>query len=190
MAKSERGLVARLGLKLLGRSIYRVRGWHFEPLPDYWERKQVIIAFPHLAWADTAMAFSGFAMTDQKGHNVIKKEAFRGLFSPVLKWLGGVPIDRTSRTGLVAQLVAEFNKRDVFQLAIVPEGTRKGTTKLKTGFWHIAKGADVQIVCWYIDNKHHTTRWVGAFRPGDDLQQDLQLLKQMYAGVGHEITSV
>lgn len=177
-------------LKMLGKAIFKIRGWRFDPLPVYWQPKQVIIGFPHSALIDTAMAFAGFAIVEQKGHIIVKKEAFRGPLAPFLRWLGAVPIDRSSPTGLVEQIVTEFQSRDVFQLALVPEGTRNGTARVKTGFWHIARGAGVPIVCWYLDSTHKRTRWVGSFEPSDDLQADLQRIKAMYAAAGHEIVGI
>jgi 1-acyl-sn-glycerol-3-phosphate acyltransferase len=176
-------------LKLLGTVIYKTRGWTFESLPDYWQPKQVIIGFPHTTWQDTMMAFAGFAMVEQKGHIVVKKEAFRWPLGGMLKGLGGVAIDRKSPTGLVAQLVAEFEARETFQLALVPEGTRKGAARLRTGFWHVAKGAGVPIVCWYLDGVNKRTRWLGQFEPGDDLDADLRLIRKLYGDAGHEITA-
>ena len=174
-------------LRILGKTIFKVRRWSFDPLPDYWQPKQVIIGFPHAKWSDTAMAFSGFAMTGQKGHIIVKAEAFRGPFGGALKALGGIAIDRSSPTGLVDQVVAEFAARETFQLALVPEGTRKGARRIKTGFWHIARGAQVPIVCWYLDSERKRTRWLGCFMPGDDMAADLQRVKQMYADAGHHI---
>lgn len=177
-------------LKLLAHGIYKTRGWTFEPLPEGWQAKQVIIGFPHTTWKDTMMAFAGFALVGQKGHVVVKREAFRGPTGRLLRALGGVAVDRSSPTGLVTQLVAEFEARESFQLALVPEGTRKGAARIRTGFWHVARGAGVPVVCWYLDNKNKRTRWLGRFEPGDDLDADLRLVKKLYAEAGHDIVGI
>lgn len=174
-------------LKILGKAIYGLRRWHFEPLPDYWQPKQVLIAFPHTDVLDTWMAFAGFAMIEQKGHIIVKKEAFFWPFATPLKALGAIPIDRKASTGIVGQMAAAFADRDEFQLALVPEGTRSKVTKLKTGFWHIAKAADVQIVLWYIDTAGKRTRWLGRIVPSDDIAADVAEIKRIYAEAGHEI---
>lgn len=179
--------MASVALKLMGKALFKVRGWTFDPLPDYWGPKQAIIGFPHTAWIDTAMAFGGFAMVEQKGHIIIKQEAFRWPYAGLLRRLGAVPIDRSAPTGLVEQVAAEFHARDTFQLALVPEGTRNGSDPLKTGFWYIARSAKVPIVCWYIDSHTKRTRWLGTFEPSDDLQADLARVKAIYAAAGHDI---
>ncbi len=50
------------------------------------------------------------------------------------KTFGGIPVFRDSPQGVVGQMVKIFNERDDFLLAIVPEGTRKDTKTIKTGF--------------------------------------------------------
>lgn len=177
-------------LRVLGRTVFALRGWSFEPLPDNWEKKQVVIGFPHSSNIDTALAFAGFAIAEQKGHVIVKKEAFRWPFGGFLRGLGAIPIDRGSASGLVAQMAKEFAARETFQLALVPEGTRKSGAKVKTGFWYIAKAAKVPILCWYLDHRQRRTRWLGRLMPGDDLQEDLRRIKRMYADAGHVIEGI
>jgi 1-acyl-sn-glycerol-3-phosphate acyltransferase len=182
--------MASLTLKLLGTTIFALRRWTFEPLPEYWQKKQVLIAFPHSEWLDTTMAFSGFAMVGVKGHIIVKQESFEGPFGSWLRQLGGIPVDRSTSTGVVEQMVAEFADREEFQLALVPEGTRNNAGRLKTGFWHIAKGANVPIVCWYLDKKNKRTRWLGWIEPTDDLERDLAEIRRLYFEAGHEIVGI
>jgi len=174
----------------IGRAIYATRGWSFEPLPSDWVAKQVVIGFPHRTWFDTVMAFAGFAIIRQRGHVMVKREAFVWPLSILLRAVGAIPVDRASASGVVDQMAAEFVRRDEFQLALVPEGTRRGATRIRTGFWHIAKAANVPIVCWYLDNTHRRTRWVGRLMPSDDLAADLRQIKQLYADAGLEIPGI
>jgi hypothetical protein len=81
----------------------------------------------------------------------------------------------------------EFHARETFVLAIVPEGTRKKVNKIKTGFWYIAKRADVPIICWYLDQETKTTRWLGRIEPGADMQEDLWKIHALYFKAGYEI---
>ena len=174
-------------LKGLAKLIYGLRGWTFQPLPDYWTEKSVIIGFPHRQNMDTVMAFAGFARVDVKGHILIKDSLFFWPVSTVLRALGGIPVDRHAPGGLVQQIAGEFETRDHFILALVPEGTRKGVTRLKSGFWHIAKTANVPILCWYLDSETKETRWVGKVVPGDSLKEDLQTIAGLYEAAGFSI---
>lgn len=172
---------------MIGKGIYKAQGWKFEETPEYWQEKQVLIAFPHTRVMDTVRAFTGFAIIKQKGHIMVKKEAFKGAFGPLLKGIGGVPVDRKSANGVVSDMVDEFSKRDTFQLSMVPEGTRGKAKRIKTGFWHIAKQAGVPITCWYLDNENKRTIWVGQVQPTDSMEDDLKVIKKMYARVGYEM---
>jgi 1-acyl-sn-glycerol-3-phosphate acyltransferase len=183
-------LMVKHTLKWAGKVIFRLRGWTFSPLPDGWQDKQVIIGFPHAAWADTAMAFSGFAIAGVKGHVIVKKEAFRWPFGWMLRKVGGISVDRSTSAGVVEQMVHEFQKRDHFQLALVPEGTRKRGAPIKTGFWHIAKGAGVPIVCWYLDAPRKQTHWLGRIEVSDDIHHDLIAIRRLYAVAGYEIEGI
>lgn len=172
-------------MSLLGRAMYRLMGWRFEPLPDYFGDKHVIIGFPHTSNMDTVRAFTGYRIIKKTGHIMIKKEWFFWPMSIVLKWLGGVPVDRRAGTGVVYQMVAQFRDRDEFLLAMVPEGTRKGVSTVKTGFWHIAKAAEVSIICWYLDNPNRCARWLGEVIPGESRKDDLLHIQRLYEDAGY-----
>ena len=173
-------------LRLVGKLFYMATGWEFEPMPDYFKNKHVLIGFPHTSNMDTIRAFFGFRIIQRTGYIMIKKEWFFWPLSMVLKALGGIPVYRDSPQGVVGQMVTRFNEQDEFLLAIVPEGTRKGVTTIKTGFWHIAKQADVSIVCWYLDNPNKVTRWLGEVIPGDDKAKDLLKIQKIYADAGYK----
>ncbi len=168
-----------------GRALYALMGWRFEPLPPYVGKKHVIIGFPHTTNMDTVRAFTGFRIVRRTGHIMIKKEAFVWPLSVVLRALGGIPVDRHAPGGAVRQMVDAFNGRDEFLLAIVPEGTRRKIRTIRTGFWHIAKAADVSIICWYLDNGNKTTRWLGEVIPGEDKMADLIRIRDLYEKAGY-----
>jgi 1-acyl-sn-glycerol-3-phosphate acyltransferase len=107
----------------------------------------VIAAGPHTSAWDFII---GLAIKNElkikEGHFLGKKELFESGFGWFFKKMGGIPVDRSSPTGLVDQVAAAFSEHDRFILAMSPEGTRKRVEKLKTGFYHIAKKASVPII--------------------------------------------
>lgn len=172
-------------LSLAGRFLYFLMGWEFEPLPPYFSRKHVIIGFPHKSNMDAVRAFIGYRIARRTGYIMVKKEWFFWPMSMVLKIVGGIPVDRSSPRGAVEQMADVFRARDEFLLAIVPEGTRKKVKTIKTGFWHIAKAADVSIICWFLDNKNRRARWLGELIPGDDMMADLIRIRDIYEKAGY-----
>ena len=175
----------KIMLSYMGRFLYLLMGWRLEPLPSYFSSKHVIIGFPHTSNMDTVRAFTGFRIIRRTGHIMIKKEAFFWPMSILLNVLGGIPVDRCASQGVVGQMVEIFNARSEFLLAVVPEGTRKKVPTIKTGFWHIAKAANVSIICWYMDNENKTARWLGEIIPGDDKMADLMLIRDIYERAGY-----
>ncbi|MCX5827700.1 MAG: 1-acyl-sn-glycerol-3-phosphate acyltransferase [Deltaproteobacteria bacterium] len=172
-------------LSLVGKLLYFLMGWRFEPLPPYISRKHVIIGFPHTSNMDAIRAFIGYRIIKRTGHIMVKKEWFFWPMSVVLKIVGGIPIDRNSSQGAVEQMADIFNGRNEFLLAIVPEGTRKKVKTIKTGFWHIAKAANVSIICWFLDNKNKRARWLGEVIPGDNMMNDLIRIRDIYERAGY-----
>ncbi len=155
-------------------------GWNYEGLPDYWTGKHVVVGFPHTSNMDTIRAFTYMKIAKVKGHILIKSSWFFWPMSFFLKQIGGLPVNREKAFGTVNRLTDEFKKNDKFILSIVPEGTRKKVKKVKLGFWHIAKSADVSILCWFLDNKNKTAKWVGAINPGNSAEEDLEKIRNFY----------
>jgi len=182
---SNKGNSVKTLMSLVGRFFFWVTGWNFEPLPSYFASKHVIIGFPHTCIMDTVRAFIGFRIARLTGHIMIKKQAFIWPMSWVLTFIGGIAVDRKASTGMVGQMADIFAQRDEFYLAVVPEGTRSQVHTIKTGFWYIAKAADVSIVCWYLDNANKVTRWLGEFKPGDNLKEDLLAIHRLYSEAGY-----
>jgi 1-acyl-sn-glycerol-3-phosphate acyltransferase len=172
-------------LSLTGKFIYFLMGWEFEPLPSYVSSKHVIIGFPHTSNMDAVRAFIGYRIIKRTGHIMVKKEWFIWPMSVVFKSIGGIPVDRRSPRGAVEQMADIFKGRDEFLLAIVPEGTRKKVKTIKTGFWHIAKAADVSIICWFLDNANKKARWLGEIVPGENMMDDLIRIRDIYEKAGY-----
>lgn len=174
-------------LSLLGRFIYFCMGWTYDPLPDYWNPKSVVIGFPHTTNMDTVRALTYIKVAKVDARLLVKSFWFFFPMSVLLRALGGLPVRRDKSQGFVDWVVAEFNRRDKLVVALVPEGTRKQVAAIRTGFWYIAKGADVPIICWYLDNRAKKTRWVGMLHPGESLEQDLLKIKAIYEAAGFSI---
>lgn len=174
-------------LSQLGRLIYFLMGWTYDPLPDYWEKKAVVIGFPHTQNMDTVRALTYIKIVKLNARLLVKSSWFFFPMSVLLKSLGGMPVNRDKSQGFVGSVVNEFNQRDQLVVALVPEGTRKKVTTIRTGFWHIAKGADVPIICWYLNNQTKHTQWLGKIHPGESLEKDLLKLKKIYEKAGFSI---
>lgn len=170
--------------KFLGNSIFKAAGWTYNVDPEILEKKQVIIGFEHTSNLDAVLSIALFQILDIKIHTLIKKELFKGPLKPILEKLGGIPVDRKASKDIVSQMVEQFQNHETFNLVIAPEATRAkdGSERkaIRTGFWHIAKAANVPIVLMYANARSKQGGILGKIYP-TDLQKDLETIKELYA---------
>ncbi|MDD5171168.1 MAG: hypothetical protein PHN75_20295, partial [Syntrophales bacterium] len=112
-----------------------------------------------------------------------KAAMFRWPFAATLRWLGGIPIDRSQSHNVVEQSIQAFQKLEKLIMVVPPEGTRKKVSYWKTGFYHIAKGANVPIVLGFLDYKRKAGGIGPTFYPTGRLEEDLQRIQAFYATV-------
>jgi len=140
--------------------LLRAFGWRrvgdCPDLPRY-----VLIGAPHTSWWDAIFALAIAFAFRLKLFWMVKHTVFRWPFRFALGWLGGVPINRASREHVVSQVVHEFQANETLVLGILPEGTRRKVDYWKSGFYHIAMGADVPVLLAFLDYPSRT----GGFGP-------------------------
>jgi 1-acyl-sn-glycerol-3-phosphate acyltransferase len=121
-----------------------------------------------------------------------KKELFRRPFGPLVKWLGGVPIERKGSHHVVNQMIKIFNEQEKFVLAISPEGTRRKVQYWKSGFYHIAQGASVPLLLTFLDYEQKKGGAGPLTYLTGNIDQDMQTIRDFYAtvkGKYHDQTS-
>lgn len=157
-------------------------GWNIEgKLPDI--PKFVMIAAPHTSnWDLPIMLACGF-LTRAKLFWMTKDSVFIGPFGVFLRWLGGIPIDRSQKNGVVGQCIEMFSQHDELILAVPPEGTRKKVHAWKSGFYHIAVGAKVPIALGYLDYKRRRGGIGDVFYPTGDYDKDIKEIQAFYANI-------
>ncbi len=112
-----------------------------------------------------------------------KDSLFTGPFGWLMKALGGIPIDRSKSNDVVTQMVEHYSALDELMVAIPPEGTRGRAEKWKSGFYHIAHGAGVPIVCGFIDYPNKTSGISLTIETTGDYEQDIIPVKEFYATI-------
>lgn len=146
-------------------------------------KKAVLIGAPHTSWWDFVQALLLRNVVGIKSNFVGKKELFTWPFGYYFRSIGGAPLDRTSGQNKVQAIAELFKERDEFRLAISPEGTRKKVTEWKTGFYYIAKAANVPIIMFTFDFEHKRNTVSEPFYPTDDFEADFRFIKSFYEGV-------
>ena len=174
-------------LSQVGKLLYVLMGWTYDPLPAYWTNRCVVIGFPHTSNMDTVRALTYIKIAGVNARLLVKSDWFFFPLSVILKHLGGIPVKRDKAHGFVDFAVDRFKNRDHLILAMVPEGTRKHVSTIKTGFWHIARCAEVPIICWYLDNAAKRTKWAGKIDPSGNISKDLNKIQELYKNHGFSI---
>jgi len=166
----------------LAKLLFRVCGWKTEGTVHQ-PARFVIIAAPHTSnWDAFIMLTAGYIFRVKIGW-FVKDAAFVFPLGLLVRAFGGIPIDRTTRRNVVGQAVARFAQSERLILAVPPEATRKKSSTWKTGFYHIARGADVPIVLGYIDYKRRVAGLGPAFIPTGNIEADFRVFEQFYASV-------
>jgi 1-acyl-sn-glycerol-3-phosphate acyltransferase len=162
----------------VGRTYFRLSGWRIAgtfPL----EPKCVAIVAPHTSNWDFPLGVAFLLAGDWRASWLGKHTLFKGYAGKVFRRIGGIPVDRSAPQGLVGECVRAFEAAEALLLAVAPEGTRKGVSKWRTGFYQIALGAQVPILPVAFDYKEHLIHLHPVFHPTGDAEADLAFLQTL-----------
>lgn len=146
-------------------------------------KKAVIIAAPHTSWHDFYIGVLLRKVINIKTNFVGKKELFTWPFGYYFKAVGGVPLNRSKNENKVQAIAKVFKKNEEFRITFAPEGTRKKVDKWRTGFYYIAKEANVPIIMFTLDFKNKQNVISQPFYPTDDMEADFKFMYSFYQDV-------
>ncbi len=170
-------------MKCLSKLILiHIMGWKIvNDFPNL--KKYVIIAAPHTSWIDFPMAIMAKYVKGVNVNYVGKASLFKPPFGFLFRWLGGAPVDRSKSNNAVDAVVDIFNSRDHFIFALSPEGTRKKVTAFKTGFYYIAKGANVPVVMATLDFENKQVKISEPYYLTDNKEKDFEHFYSYFRGI-------
>jgi 1-acyl-sn-glycerol-3-phosphate acyltransferase len=163
----------------MGRIYLRLSGWRLEGAFPV-ESRFVTIVAPHTSNWDfplgVAVVFALELHISWLGKHTLFSTPLAGFF----RWLGGIPVDRRASHGVVEACVKAFEGAPALLLALAPEGTRKGASQWKSGFYQIAVAAGVPILPVAFDYRGHVATLMPPFRPSGNLEQDLPRVQALF----------
>lgn len=162
---------------------FKLMGWKIVGTLPVEIKKAVIIVVPHTSWHDFYIGAFVRKIIGLPIHFIAKKELFNPPFGWYFRWMGGSPVDRSSRSNMVDQVVSLFQEKEEFRLALAPEGTRKKVLKWRSGFYYIAHNADVPIIAVAFDYSTKTIKIAPPFYTSGSIEDDLPKIKSFYKGV-------
>ncbi|HSG59900.1 MAG TPA: 1-acyl-sn-glycerol-3-phosphate acyltransferase [Pseudomonadales bacterium] len=169
-------------LRGIARLILRLIGWkiefHNDRLPY---KKCVIIGAWHTSNWDFALMLVGVLDAEVQLNWMGKHTIFPKPIAWFMRWLGGIPVNRTRSTNMTSAVASIFDERDELKILLAPEGTRstEGGT-FKSGFYYIAHQAGVPIAMAYIDAERKVVGLDKVMETTGDYDKDLAEILAYY----------
>jgi 1-acyl-sn-glycerol-3-phosphate acyltransferase len=169
-------------MKRISKWLLSVIGWRLGKIePEV--AKCVLCVAPHTSNWDLIIGEIFYTSLGRHAAFLIKKEWFFFPLNLLFNAIGGIPVDRKKNTSLTETMAEEFGRRDYFNLAVTPEGTRKKVTRWKRGFYYIALKAGVPIQLVYLDYGKKEAGIFETFYPTGNEDADIAYMMSLYEGV-------
>jgi len=167
---------------MVGRAVLRVRGWRSEGVvPNV--PKAVVIVVPHTSNWDFVVGVAALFAMGLRASFLGKHTLFKWPLGPLMRWLGGVPVDRRTAAGVVDETVGLFASTEQLILGVSPEGTRSSVDRWKTGFYYVALKARVPIVPVAFDYRLKVIRFGERLDPTGEIEEDFRILQDFFSGI-------
>lgn len=165
--------------RFLARTFWTFSRWTLrtEPAPT---RPTILIGAPHTSNWDFVLML---AIAWQLGIDVRwlgKHTLFRGWRGPIMRGLGGIPVDRTNPAGIVDDVVTRVHAGEVFGLVVTPDGTRGGNSSWKNGFYRISCDTGMPVTLGYVDRTTMTTGLGPTIELTGDVSADMDRIRDFY----------
>lgn len=166
--------------RLVARIFWTFSRWRLvsEPAPA---RPTVLIGAPHTSNWDFVFMLAITWRLDMRIRWLGKESLFRGWKGPIMKRLGGIPVDRAAPSGLVDEVLERIRSGEIFGLVVTPDGTRSGHTHWKSGFYRIAREAQLPVTLGYVDRTTMTTGLGPTIELTGDVSRDMDVIRAFYA---------
>lgn len=176
-------------MRWLSKFIYfKLLGWKITGFTDFGSvKKAVLIAVPHTSWHDFYIGVLLRSVIGIEANFVGKKSLFKWPFGWIFRKLGGAPVERKRNENQVESIARIFNSKEEFRLGMSPEGTRKKVDTWRTGFYYIAKTANVPIIMFTLDFENKQNKFSKPFYPTDDKEADFKFMKSFFKDVKGKI---
>ena len=175
-------------LRIISSIGLRAIGWRAEGR-DITHSKFVLIAAPHTSNWDFPLMLMVVLKLRLQVFWMGKHTLFPFGFAWLMKYLGGIPINRKKSHNVVNETIKLFKNHDKLIILIPPEGTRSKVKHWKSGFHRIARGADIPVLLGHVDAEKKIAKLDEFFFPSDDLDADMKKIRSFYAAAKGLITA-
>ena len=170
--------------KRFSRYWLKKNGWSIDGDWSNLPNKYIIIVAPHTANIDFFLGLMVRSITGIHSTKFLgKSQLFKFPYGFIFRAMGGYPVVRTKDNNLVDAVAEIFNSHDKFSIALAPEGTRSKVDRLKTGFYHIARKANIPIYPVAFDFGTKVVVIKAPLIPSDNIENDFRHLIDFYAEI-------
>lgn len=110
-----------------------------------------------------------------------KHQLFKRPFGPLMRALGGIPVDRRDPSRVVHEIVGRVRAGERFYLVITPEGTRGTGTYWRSGFYRIARATGLPVTLGFVDRSTMTTGLGPTLQLTGNVGADMDVIRAFYA---------
>jgi 1-acyl-sn-glycerol-3-phosphate acyltransferase len=166
--------------RLVSRAFWFFSRWELStrPAPD---RPTVLLGAPHTSNWDFVFMLGIAWRLGIDMHWLGKASLFTGWRRPIMRALGGVPVDRANPARVVEDVVGQVHAGETFGLVVAPDGTRGGHTHWKSGFYRIARETGMPVTLGYVDRSTMTTGLGPTIDLTGDVAADMDRIRAFYA---------
>ena len=166
-------------MRLLSWLVLKLCGWKVVNVAPA-TGSYLIIAAPHTSNWDFPLGIAIAFHLRLRVYFIAKHTLCNGFAGPIMRWLGGVPLNRSASTNFVDASVEIYANSENLIFAIAPEGTRSSVGRWKTGFYHMAKGANVPLALAYFDFSKRVGGIGKMLNTTENIDADMQAIADFY----------
>lgn len=166
--------------RALAGTYWRLSRWTLrsEPVPA---RAGVLVGAPHTSNWDFVLMLAIAWRLGIPVRWLGKASLFAGWRGPLMRGLGGIPVQRDDASRVVDEVVARVHAGEVFGLVVTPDGTRGGNAHWKSGFYRIARETGMPVTLGYVDRTTMTTGLGPTIELTGDVSADMDRIRAFYA---------
>ncbi|GII97902.1 acyltransferase-like protein [Sediminihabitans luteus] len=167
--------------RLVARTYWRVSRWTLVHEAEPVTGPRLLIGAPHTSnWDFWFMLAIGWE-AGLKFRWLGKHTLFTGWRGPIMRALGGIPVDRRDPSSVVADVLERVRSGEVFSLVVTPEGTRGAGSHWKSGFYRVAREAGLPVTLGFVDRTTMTTGLGVTLDLTGDVAADMDAVRAFYA---------
>lgn len=165
--------------RLTASAFWSVSRWRLDTQPAP-QRPTILLGAPHTSNWDFIFMLGIAWKLGISMRWLGKTSLFTGVLGPVMRALGGIPVDRDSPGEVVSSLVKDLNSDSRFAVVIAPDGTRGPHTHWKSGFYRLAEQTGMPVTLGFVDRSTMTTGLGPTIDVTGDVAADMERIREFY----------